>query len=138
MSEAMIQLWLFRVAGLMAALIVIEVLRRFWKAKPCWFFNHTMRHLSIEKRVWPNGICHRCNESMQRGKFAESYRHLVHARKTGDRTDWIPCYVTKWVCSKEGCGEMGFFCAGDEDSGAWTVQHGEIVPDEKEWSRWKA
>ncbi len=136
MDEAVIELWLIRVVALMLALIVVEIFRRFRKERPCWFFNHQMRHLSIEKRVWPDGICHRCNESLQRGQFQESYRHFVHVRKS-DRTV-VPCYVTKWICKKEGCGTMGFFCAGDEDDGAWTVQHGEIVPDEKEWLKWKS
>lgn len=134
----MIELWLFRSAAVLATLVAILLFRRFLKARPCWLFNHQMRHLSIEKRAWPNGICHRTNESLQRGQFNEWYRHRLHTKKTGDRTDFTLCYVTKWVCQKEGCDGMGYFCAGDEGEGAWTILHGEIVPDEKEWSRWKS
>lgn len=136
-TESLVQLWLFRVAGILAALVAVELLRRFWKARPCWFFNHQMRHLSIEKRVWPKGICHRCNESLMRGQWNESYRHFVHV-KNRDPAVSVPCYVTKWICRKEGCGEMGLFCAGDEDEGAWTILHEEVVPDEKEWLKWKS
>jgi hypothetical protein len=131
------QLWLIVFGGSVGSIILIELVRRFIKARPCWFFNHQMRHLSIEKRIWPpKGICHRCNEALPDNgpKYVDSFRHDPHIRKNGTL---VPCYVTKWICRKNGCGEMGIFCVGDEDEGAWTIQHGEIVPDDKEWSKWQ-
>jgi hypothetical protein len=122
------QLWLILFGGGVGAVILIELVRRFIRARPCWFFNHRMRHLSIEKRVWPPiGACPRCDDSL-----ISSYKHERHFRDGRP----IPCYVTKWICAKEGCEVMGTFCVGGEDEGAWTIRHGEVVPDEKEWSKW--
>ena len=80
----------------------------------CFFGNHKMKHLSIEIRVFPSGYCGRAG-------------HPLHE---------IPCYVTRWVCDHPGCGEMGFFCVGSRNVGAWTIRNGEIVPDEKQWMKW--
>ncbi len=128
--------WLLRVAGIVGGLILVDLVRRFVRARPCWFFNHKMKHLSIERRIFPpNGICHRCNEVLPPGEsWTSSYRHFPHRNKDGSM---IPCYVTRWICAKEGCGEMGIFCVGGKNDGAWTVRNGEIVPDEKEWSRFE-
>lgn len=95
-------------------LILIERLR---SKKPCWLYGCAMNHLSIEKTVWPTGLCLRRD-------------HPYHGHHT-------VCYITKWICTRPGCGEMGYYCAGEAGKGSWTIQHGKVVPDEKGWSQWK-
>jgi len=101
------------VFGATLTLITIEHFRR---KRPCWLFGHPRNHLSIEKRVWNNGTCPRPD-------------HPNHGQMN-------LCYITKWVCTKPGCGHMDYYCVGEASKGAWTIQHGKVVPDEKEWSRW--
>lgn len=122
----MITLWLMRIASFIAGSIVVLVILKFLKRRPCWFFRHTMKHLSIEKRIWPpEGKCDRWDPT-----YISSYRHLAH--HDGQRL--ICTYVTKWICEK--CGEMGYFCVADERYGAWKIEHGRVVPDEKAWTQW--
>lgn len=84
----------------------------FFRSNPC-FVGCDRKHLSIEKRSWPT--CPRSD-------------HAYH----GDK----PVYITKWICARPDCGEMGYYCVGEVSKGAWTIQHGKIVPDEKEWMKW--
>lgn len=120
------EVWLIRIAMCIVGAILGLLILKFVRRRPCWFFNHRMKHLAIEKKVWlPLGECERCNLHV-----VSSYRHdphIVGAVLTS-------CYVTKWICEK--CDEMGFFCAGDTRLGAWKVEHGSVVPDEKAWAQW--
>ncbi len=97
-----IQLWSIA-AWSIGALIAIELIRRFRKARPCWFFGHNRKHLSIELRIW-NGMNGNCGQDC----------HTYHYKSA--------CYVTKWICVKTGCDEMGYFCAGEKTKGAWTIR----------------
>lgn len=99
------------IVGATMLLILIERLRR---KKPCWLFRHAFNHLSIERRCWTSGSC-------------PNPCHAYHGPQK-------ICYITKWVCTR--CPEMGYYCVGEADKGAWTIQHGKIVPDEKQWSQW--
>jgi hypothetical protein len=109
-----------KILGCLGLVIVALKLIREWQRKPCWLFGCQKKHLSIEKRIYTgSGSC---------GRGA----HPLHLEK-----DMSPsvCYVTKWVCARPGCKGMGYWCVGEASEGAWTIQHGEIVPDEKEWSK---
>lgn len=113
------EMTLLELAGGVAAIMIGILLVRFSKSRPCWFFGHQKKHLSIERRVFlETGICGRPDHP-------RAHKYLgVEA----------VCFVTKWVCSK--CQEMGLFCVGEEKDGAWTIEHGKIVPDEKAWAQW--
>jgi len=105
------------VAGGILLLLTYKIRR----ARPCWLFGHPMKHLLIEKKIWVN----------------QNNPHGITKCPAGEwHSQKDVCWVTKWICRKEGCGEMGFWCAGDVREGAWKVEHGEVVPDEKEWMKW--
>jgi len=104
-------------ASVLAILIVVNLVHKLFKAFPCLLLPCRKRHLSIDKRVWmvPFGNC------------PNGWHNLHHDRV---------CYVTKWICDRQNCKSMGFYCIGEASKGAWTIQSGKIVPDEKEWMRW--
>lgn len=124
------ELWLFRTAGALAGLIVVLLIIKLIRKQPCWLVDcrRRMKHLSIEKRYWPDGKCHRNDTS-----YVDSYRHRTHLDPLHDNAN-LACFVTKWICTD--CGKMGYYCVGDEWAGAWTIEHGQVVPDEKQWAQW--
>lgn len=99
---------------LIAVVFVLPMIFEFFKRRPCWLRPCKKKHLSISVQPGENGC----------GRFV----HGWHWQN--------PCYVTKWVCERPRCGNMGTYCIGPKRDGAWTIEHGKIVPDEKEWMKW--
>lgn len=114
---SMLTVLVVRVAGSIAGMIVALALIKLWNKKPCWLRGHDKKHLSIEVRTWTSGTCKRPS-------------HRYH----GGYVTQFPCYITKWVCEK--CDAMDYFCVGEAKDGAWTIEHGKVVPDEKAWAQW--
>lgn len=57
---------------------------------------------------------------------------LLHVNATWHLDN--PFQVARWVCDRRGCRSMGEKCLGETRFGVWTVQHGELVCDEKKWA----
>jgi hypothetical protein len=112
--------WFWILSGVCLGVVFVEKLRQLFKRRSCWFFGHDKNYVAMSSSsFWKNGSC---------GMVG----HPIHSyHEDGKRIDAC-CFIASWICTK--CGKMELECVGSVFQGAWRIEHGKVVPDEKAWA----
>ena len=99
-----------------AAGLVLLILIMLLGLHTCFFWHKGKRYLSINRNGTEVSACHcACWED------EEDIDHHCNTHR----------YYLRWVCDR--CEGMGEGCW--RKSGAWKIEHGHMVPDEKQWAQ---